>query len=191
MGKEYPDPGYKRLQAIKAAHAQRDPNTGFLQQLAAATPAGTTLDSLEAHTQAPKATWGPLWEEYLSLAPASERVIEGSCKKHCELHLPRDRPRPVDLVPPAGQVNQRLAPPWGRWLDRDINGCLNFHSIGESMQRPLELCRYEGLDALPPVGKEYQQRYKLVHDRVPKGRQRVHRAAEYRRGIGGRARNNA
>ncbi|KAJ9508331.1 hypothetical protein QJQ45_011836 [Haematococcus lacustris] len=28
------------------------------------------------------------------------------------------------------------------------------------MQRPLELCRYEGLEALPPVGKEYQQGYK-------------------------------
>ncbi|KAJ9513229.1 hypothetical protein QJQ45_029507 [Haematococcus lacustris] len=50
-----------------------------------------------------------------------------------------------------------------------------------SIQRPLELCSYEGLEALPPAGKEYQQRYKLVNDRLPKARQRLHRAAEYRR----------
>ncbi|KAJ9526423.1 hypothetical protein QJQ45_009890 [Haematococcus lacustris] len=61
----------------------------------------------------------------------------------------------------------------------------------ESVQRPLELCSYEGLETLPPVGKEYQQRYKLVSDRLPEDRQRLHRAAEYRRGIDGRARNNA
>ncbi|KAJ9531125.1 hypothetical protein QJQ45_000881 [Haematococcus lacustris] len=183
-------------------------------------------------------------------------------RQPCELHLPDDRPRPADWVPPAGQVNHRLlrpawsvrhakcvrglkwchevppnppppppppaplaqdppapaqepppppppaqdqppahpppgpvqrpqAPSWGRWLDRDTNPCLNFQRIGESMQRPLELCRWDDLEALPPVGKEYQQRYKLVNDRLPKVRQRLHRAAEYRRGIDGRARNNA
>ncbi|GFH32065.1 hypothetical protein HaLaN_31219, partial [Haematococcus lacustris] len=36
-----------------------------LQQLAAATPAGTTLDSLQAHILALKATRDALWEEYL------------------------------------------------------------------------------------------------------------------------------
>ncbi|KAJ9512412.1 hypothetical protein QJQ45_012967 [Haematococcus lacustris] len=41
------------------------------------------------------------------------------------------------------------------------------------------------------TGMEYQQRYKLVNDRLPKGRQWLHRAAEYRRGTDGRARNNA
>ncbi|KAJ9508467.1 hypothetical protein QJQ45_011997 [Haematococcus lacustris] len=183
-------------------------------------------------------------------------------RQPCELHLPDDRPRPADWVPPAGQVNHRLlrpawsvrhakcvrglkwchevppnppppppppaplaqdppapaqepppapppaqdqppaqpppgpvqrpqAPSWGRWLDRDTNPCLNFQRIGESMQRPLELCSWTDLRALPPVGKEYQQRYKLVNDRLPKVRQRLHRAAEYRRGIDGRARNNA
>ncbi|KAJ9510817.1 hypothetical protein QJQ45_027770 [Haematococcus lacustris] len=183
-------------------------------------------------------------------------------RQPCELHLPDDRPRPADWVPPAGQVNHRLlrpawsvrhakcvrglkwchevppnppppppppaplaqdppapaqepppapppaqdqppaqpppgpvqrpqAPSWGRWLDRDTNPCLNFQRIGESMQRPLELCSWTDLRALPPVGKEYQQRYKLVNDRLPKVKQRLHRAAEYRRGIDGRARNNA
>ncbi|KAJ9522963.1 hypothetical protein QJQ45_023762, partial [Haematococcus lacustris] len=43
------------------------------------------------------------------------------------------------------------APPWGRWLDRDTNGCLNSQRIGESMQRPIELSSYEGLEALPPL----------------------------------------
>ncbi|KAJ9508358.1 hypothetical protein QJQ45_011877 [Haematococcus lacustris] len=189
-------------------------------------------------------------------------------RQPCELHLPRDRPRPADCVPPACQVNQRLvrqawslrhakyvrgllwchevqpnpppsppaqppppqgppppaqdppppaqeppppppaqdqppaqpppgpvpppqAPPWGRWLDRDINGCFNFQRMGESMQHPLELRSYEGLEALHPVGKEYQQGYKRVDDRLPKDRQRLPRAAEYRRGIDGRARNTA
>ncbi|KAJ9533721.1 hypothetical protein QJQ45_026818 [Haematococcus lacustris] len=78
-----------------------------------------------------------------------------------------------------------------RWLDRDTNPCLNFQRIGESKQRPLELCSWTDLEALPPIGKEYHQRYKLVNDRLPKARQRLHRAAEFRRGIDGRARNNA
>ncbi|KAJ9531555.1 hypothetical protein QJQ45_014985 [Haematococcus lacustris] len=76
-------------------------------------------------------------------------------------------------------------------LDRDTNPCLNFQRIGESKQRPLELCSYEGLKALPPIGKEYQQGYKRLNDRLPKVKQRLHRAAEFRRGIDGRARNNA
>ncbi|KAJ9527433.1 hypothetical protein QJQ45_025704 [Haematococcus lacustris] len=55
-----------------------------------------------------------------------------------------------------------------RWLDRDTNGCLNLQRIGESMQRPLELCRWKDLEALPLVGEEYQQGYKRVNDRLPK-----------------------
>ncbi|KAJ9516360.1 hypothetical protein QJQ45_011040 [Haematococcus lacustris] len=268
-----------------------------LLQLAASTPAGTTLDSLQAHILALKATWDAL--QRLGLHHAQDRVIEAFCKKvvdgmkwvsrhyyhqdrgvvvflgagnfsqggwkagavregfrrvvqqpsrpsadsrpdrlvivdefrtsrvsssvharqPCELHLPPNQPRPADWVPPAGQVNPRLvrpawslrhakydqppaqpppgpapppqAPPGGRGLDRDTNGCLNLQRIGESRQRPLELCSWTDLEALPPIGKEYQQHYKLVNDRLPKGRQWLHRAAEYRRGIDGRARNNA
>ncbi|KAJ9533386.1 hypothetical protein QJQ45_026388, partial [Haematococcus lacustris] len=70
--------------------------------------------------------------------------------------------------PPPGPVQRPQAPPWGRWLDWDTNPCLNFQRIGESKQRPLELCRWEGLEALPPIGKGYHQRYKLVNDRLPK-----------------------
>ncbi|KAJ9532636.1 hypothetical protein QJQ45_010728 [Haematococcus lacustris] len=311
------DPGV--TQAIKAAHAMRDPATGQvlrqweweltkgklkhdsgltkakqdtarwsaaiqpqLQQLAAATPAGTTLDGLHAHILALKATWDPLWEEYLkprwrrqrlALHHAQERVIEGFCKKvvngikwvsrqhyhqergvavflgagnfsqggwkagavragfrkvveqpsrpstdprpdrlvivdefrtsrvsssvharqPCELHLPANQPRPADWVPPAGQVNHRLLrPAWSLRHAKCVRGLKWCHErIGESKQRPLELCRWDDLEALPPIGKEYHQRYKLVNDRLPKGRQRLHRAAEYRRGIDGRARNNA
>ncbi|KAJ9534280.1 hypothetical protein QJQ45_007056 [Haematococcus lacustris] len=36
------------------------------------------------------------------------------------------------------------------------------------MQRPLELCSWKDLEALPPIGKEYQQGYKRVNDRLPK-----------------------
>ncbi|GFH09862.1 uncharacterized protein HaLaN_05085 [Haematococcus lacustris] len=101
------------------------------QQLSAATPAGTTLDSVQAHILALEATWDPLWEEYLKprwrrqrlgLHHAQERVIEGFGKNR----------------------------------------------IGESMQRPLELCSWKDREALPPIGKEYQQRYKRVNDRLPK-----------------------
>ncbi|KAJ9513595.1 hypothetical protein QJQ45_006098 [Haematococcus lacustris] len=49
--------------------------------------------------------------------------------------------------------------------------------FGKSMQRPLELCSWKDLEALPAIGEEYQQLYKLVNDRLPKGRQRLHRAA--------------
>ncbi|KAJ9505369.1 hypothetical protein QJQ45_011936 [Haematococcus lacustris] len=107
----------------------------------------------------------------------------------------QEPPPPAQDQPPAqgppGPVPRPQAPPWGRWLDRDTNPCLNFQPIVESMQRPLELCSYQGLEALPPIGKEYQQGYKRVNDRLPKVKQRLHRAAEYRRGIDGRARNNA
>ncbi|KAJ9504787.1 hypothetical protein QJQ45_007006 [Haematococcus lacustris] len=98
----------------------------------------------------------------------------------------------VNRIPAApGPVPPPQAPSWGRWLDRDTNACFNFQRIEESMQRPLELCSWKDREALPPVGKEYQQGYKRVNDRLAKIRQRLHRAAEYQRGIDGRARNNA
>ncbi|KAJ9527248.1 hypothetical protein QJQ45_025478, partial [Haematococcus lacustris] len=102
---------------------------------------------------------------------------------------PPAQAQPLPAAP--GPAPPPQAPPGGRWLDWDTNGCLNLQHIGESMQRPLELCQWDDLEALPPVGKEYQQGYKLINDRLPKVRQRLHRAAEYRRGIDGRARNNA
>ncbi|KAJ9504725.1 hypothetical protein QJQ45_025889, partial [Haematococcus lacustris] len=90
------DPGV--TQAIKAGHAQRHPVTAAiqpqLQQLAAATLAGTTLGGLHAHVLALKATWDALWEEYLNprwrrqrlaLHHAQERIIESFCKKSLEL----------------------------------------------------------------------------------------------------------
>ncbi|KAJ9520310.1 hypothetical protein QJQ45_030225, partial [Haematococcus lacustris] len=96
-------------------------------------------------------------------------------------------------VPPAGQVIQRLVrPAKSQRHAKYVRGLLWCHErIRKSMQRPLELRIYEGLEALSPIGKEYQQGYKLVNDRLPKGRQRLHRAAEYRRGNDGRARSNA
>ncbi|KAJ9511027.1 hypothetical protein QJQ45_002823 [Haematococcus lacustris] len=189
------DPGV--TQAIKAEHAQRDPVT----------------DGLQAHILALKATWDALWEEYLKprwrrqrlgLHHAQERVIEGFCIKDPPPAPAQDPPPlpPAQAPPPPpaqaqplpaapGSVQRPQAPQWGRWLDRDTNACFNFQRIGESTQRPLELCSWKDREALPPVGKEYQQGYKRVNDRLPKVRQRLHRAAEYRRGIDGRARNNA
>ncbi|KAJ9531221.1 hypothetical protein QJQ45_006663 [Haematococcus lacustris] len=137
-------------------------------RLAAATPAGTALDGLQAHILAPSTAAPPvplnIWDPKL-LAQIKDAM---------------------ELLTTARVLEQ---PPG--WLDRDTNACLNFQRIEESMQRPLELCSRKDREALPPVGKEYQQGYKRVNDRLPKVRQRLHRAAEYRRGIDGRARNNA
>ncbi|KAJ9508201.1 hypothetical protein QJQ45_021539 [Haematococcus lacustris] len=79
-------------------------------------------------------------------------------------------PPPAQALPlPAapGPVPRPQAPPGGRWLDRDTNGCQNLQRIGESRQRPIELCRWDDTEAMPAIGKDY----KLVNDRVPKGRQ--------------------
>ncbi|GFH12416.1 hypothetical protein HaLaN_08101 [Haematococcus lacustris] len=80
------DPATQRLRP--------SPQLGWTQpqllQLAAATPAGTTLGGLHAHVLALKATWDALWEEYLkpcwrrqrlALHHAQERIIEAFCKK--------------------------------------------------------------------------------------------------------------
>ncbi|KAJ9511938.1 hypothetical protein QJQ45_004465 [Haematococcus lacustris] len=170
-----------------------------LQQLAASTPAGTTLDSLQTHILALKATWDALWEEYLrprwrrprwrrlGLHHAQERVIEAFCKEDPPAPAQAPPPPPAQgppaqtpPPPPAqaqplpaapGPVPPPQALPGGRLLDRDTNGCLNLQRIGESKQRPIELCQWADLKALPAIGKEYQQRYKLVNDRLPKGRQ--------------------
>ncbi|KAJ9525731.1 hypothetical protein QJQ45_003448 [Haematococcus lacustris] len=182
-----------------------------LQQLAAATPAGTTLEGLQAHIQALKASWvveGMKWvysHHYgqvreLAVFLVAGRFSQGGwrakgLRKVVEQpsrlpHLPQTRPRPSNLLhlalchdpsPPMGQV----AGPG----HQDI--CLNFKRIEESVQRPLELCSWDDLEALPAIGKENQQGYYLVNDRVPKGRQRLHQAVEYRWGTDGRARNNA
>ncbi|KAJ9512917.1 hypothetical protein QJQ45_029067 [Haematococcus lacustris] len=99
----------------------------------------------------------PRWRrQRLGLHHAQERVIEG-CRKKAQ---------PLPAAP--GPVPPPQAPPWGRWLDRDTNACFNFQRIGESTQRPLELCSWKDREALPPIGKEYQQRYKRVNDRLPK-----------------------
>ncbi|KAJ9525666.1 hypothetical protein QJQ45_003512 [Haematococcus lacustris] len=97
-------------------------------------------------------------------------------------------PAQAQLLPAApGPVPRPQAPQGGRWLDWNTNLCLNFQRIGGSMQHPLELYRWDDREALPATGNEYQQGYKLVNDRLPKGRQRLHWAAEYRRGVDGLA----
>ncbi|KAJ9533453.1 hypothetical protein QJQ45_026466 [Haematococcus lacustris] len=60
---------------------------------------------------------------------------------------PPAQAQPLPVAP--GPVPPPQAPPWGRWLDRDTTPCLNFQRIGESKQRPLELCSWTDLEALP------------------------------------------
>ncbi|KAJ9505447.1 hypothetical protein QJQ45_012466 [Haematococcus lacustris] len=124
------------------------------------------MDGLQAHTQALKTSRGPLREEYLK---------------------PRWRRQRLGLFHAQEHVIERSI---RRWLDQDTNACLYFQRMGESMQRPQELCSWKDREALPLIGEEYRQRYKLVNERLLKGRKRLHRAAEYRRGIDGRARDN-
>ncbi|KAJ9530027.1 hypothetical protein QJQ45_023308, partial [Haematococcus lacustris] len=70
------------------------------------------------------------------------------------LPLPQPRPSPSPSPGPApGPAPPPQAPPGGRWLDRDTNGCLNLQRIGESRQRPIELCRWDDLEALPPLAR--------------------------------------
>ncbi|KAJ9510110.1 hypothetical protein QJQ45_015581 [Haematococcus lacustris] len=64
---------------------------------------------------------------------------------------------------PEGQFRLRRM---DRWLDRDTNGCLNFQRIGVSMHRPLELCSWTDHESLGPIGKEYQQDYKLLEEEM-------------------------
>ncbi|KAJ9532866.1 hypothetical protein QJQ45_010848 [Haematococcus lacustris] len=101
----------------------------------------------------------------------------------------KEAPPPAQDQPPASPdpVPRPQAPPWGRWLERDTNACLSFQHIEE---RSLELCKWDDMEALPAPGKKYHQGLKLVNDQLPKGGQRLHRAAEYWRGIDGRALNN-
>ncbi|KAJ9516762.1 hypothetical protein QJQ45_027169 [Haematococcus lacustris] len=64
---------------------------------------------------------------------------------------------PTTPGPPMGQ----LAEP-GHPRVPEPPACWGEHAV------PLELCSYEGLEALPTVGTEYQQGYKRVNDRLPK-----------------------
>ncbi|KAJ9519272.1 hypothetical protein QJQ45_017914 [Haematococcus lacustris] len=194
-----------------------------------------TLDSLQAHVLALKATWDQLWEEYLKprwrrqrlgLHHAQDRVIEAFCKKvvngmkwvSCQYY---HQDRGVAVFLGAGNFSQ------GEWKAGAVRE--GFRRVVQQPSRPSADPRPDRLvivnefrtsrvsssvharqpyelhlppdqprpaDWVPPAGQvnprlEYQQGYKRVNDRLPKVKQRLHRAAEYRRGIDGRARNNA
>ncbi|KAJ9509668.1 hypothetical protein QJQ45_011337 [Haematococcus lacustris] len=183
-GKEYPGLGYKRMSRNKKRKRPVSPATS------AAGASGSGQQDLNDKGQAVK-----------EVIAQRRQVIKAALRGLVEAARPDLSPALVDALV---DINKRMtmgskqgcltavlclsmllppsqAPPWGRWLDRDTNPCLNLQRIGESMQRPLELCSYEGLEALPLVGKEYQQGDKRVNDWLPKVRQRLHRAAEYRR----------
>ncbi|KAJ9519547.1 hypothetical protein QJQ45_000636 [Haematococcus lacustris] len=69
------------------------------------------------------------------------------------------------------QVQDAALEARSRWLDWDTIPCLNVQRIGEGVQRPMDLGSWK--ESQPAPGKEYQQRYKLVNDCLPKGRQRI------------------
>ncbi|KAJ9508504.1 hypothetical protein QJQ45_012040 [Haematococcus lacustris] len=59
-----------------------------------------------------------------------------------------------------------------RWLDRECNAAMNMQRIGESRWRPLELCWWPDLPALPAKGKEYPGLgYKRLREKPPKAQQ--------------------
>ncbi|KAJ9509474.1 hypothetical protein QJQ45_001914 [Haematococcus lacustris] len=189
-GKEYPGLGYKRMSRNKKRKRPVSPATS------AAGASGSGQQDLNDKGQAVK-----------EVIAQRRQVIKAALRGLVEAARPDLSPALVDAL--VADINKRmtmgskqgcltavlclsmLRPPMGQVAGPGHQPCLNLQRIGESMHRPLELCSYEGLEALPPVGKEYQQGHKRVNDRLPKVRQRLHRAAEYRRGIDGRAHNNA
>ncbi|KAJ9506698.1 hypothetical protein QJQ45_020257, partial [Haematococcus lacustris] len=187
-----------------------------LKHLAAASSASSSLEANLKHITVTLATWDAVWECTWTPAKRSKRTeaeqaaeptqpTKGKGKAKGKAAKAKTAPQPGSThllvesqVPPPPSPEPAppcctwtsATTPWGRWLDRDTKSCLNFQRVGESVQRPWEMCQWEDLKALPPSGEQYQLRYKLVKDRLPKGRQRLHRAAEYRRGINARALNN-
>ncbi|KAJ9521536.1 hypothetical protein QJQ45_008812 [Haematococcus lacustris] len=74
----------------------------------------------------------------------------------------------------------------------DTEGWVGPVSPGSALKDSLKEQAKSRIQVLPEGPyQEYQQGYKRVNDGRPKGRQRLHRAAEYRRGIYGRASDNA
>ncbi|KAJ9514924.1 hypothetical protein QJQ45_028656 [Haematococcus lacustris] len=84
----------------------------------------------------------------------------------CEVELERSKPTRLEgWKPQPGQVQNRFL----RWVDRDCNAALNMQRAGESMWRPLELCRWPHRARLPAKGKEYPALgFKKRRDRAPK-----------------------
>ncbi|KAJ9519542.1 hypothetical protein QJQ45_000619 [Haematococcus lacustris] len=66
-------------------------------------------------------------------------------------YLVQDQP---PAQPPPGPVQRPQVPPWGRWLDRDTNRCLNLQRIGEMMMwlTPLKPSAVRLLGRPPPQG---------------------------------------
>ncbi|KAJ9511987.1 hypothetical protein QJQ45_004398 [Haematococcus lacustris] len=182
------EPAGRRMYGPEEPHLATSPQSRY-EEAGAGAMVNPTMDGILAWCQAWVAAivWAPLAQD--PPPPLAQALLAQEPPAQAPPPAPAQDQPPAQA--PPGPVQRPQAPPWGRWLDQDTNPCLNFQRIGESMQRPLELCSWTDLEALPPVGKEYQQRYKLVNDRLLKVRQRLHRAAEYRRGIDGRAHNNA
>ncbi|KAJ9534405.1 hypothetical protein QJQ45_016102 [Haematococcus lacustris] len=147
--------------------------------------------------QLPQPTEDPLWEEYLKpcwrrqrlgLHHAQDRVIEGFCKKVVEgmkwvsrQHYHEERGVAVFLG--AGNFSQggwKAGAVWAgfrkvveqpsRPSTDPRPGRLVIVDEFRTTRRPLELCRWDDVEALPPIGKEYQQGYKRLNDRLPKSK---------------------
>ncbi|KAJ9527509.1 hypothetical protein QJQ45_025761, partial [Haematococcus lacustris] len=128
--------------------------------------------SLEQHRQQQRRSLEQQLRVSLDLAASGASVTTSQVLMH-ELRQQQRRSLDAQREQQRRSIEQQRrsleqrpqAPPWGRWLDRDTNPCLKFQRIGESMQRPLELCGWKDRKALPPMGKEC---YKLVNDRLRK-----------------------
>ncbi|KAJ9524494.1 hypothetical protein QJQ45_019553 [Haematococcus lacustris] len=96
----------------------------------------------------------------------------------------RTKAEPEAAEPTKGKAQGKAAkakpaPQPGRWLNRDCNAALNMQRIGESRWRPLELCWWPDLPALPAKGKEYPGLgYKRLRDKPPKAQEQQQQPAE-------------
>ncbi|KAJ9506412.1 hypothetical protein QJQ45_004912 [Haematococcus lacustris] len=112
-------------------------------------------------------------------------------------------PAQTPLAPPPAQdphPHQPRPSPWPRPHLAQYHDPRPLHGAGGWTETPTlastssamgRACSAPWSCAAMRASKEYQPGYKRVNDRLPKARQRLHRAAEYRRGIDGQARNNA
>ncbi|KAJ9507326.1 hypothetical protein QJQ45_006296 [Haematococcus lacustris] len=99
--------------------------------------------------------------------------------KRTEAEQAAEPTQPMKVKAKGKAAKAKPAPQPGRWLNRDCNAALNMQRIGESRWRPLELCWWPKLIALPAKGKEYPGLgSKWLQDKPPKAQEQQQQLAE-------------
>ncbi|KAL6748464.1 hypothetical protein V8C86DRAFT_2877524 [Haematococcus lacustris] len=170
-----------KLQQLDQVHLQGDGNS----LNANATKIITSITEYYRHPQ-----------RFISWWAKGVGVVGGQFSKEAQKHFPKLVLGRLDYSQPDREHRWRLPPNsvlrQDGWREEVVRhrGLLGLPAEWEAGVEGGSIGK-GGAGWLPMENREYHQRYKLVNDRLPKVKQRLHRAAEYRRGIDGRARNNA